>query len=204
MNETNVWTALLPLLLAAIGVERAIEIIWNYLEWLLLGVFRWEPTHLKSAHYVQFKSGSSLVAGVVLGILLINATGLRLFEYLRPLAPGLLAEIPVAWDVLITGLIIGAGAKPIHDLLGILTQFKNLLANSALRQREAAGAALAEGVLKLAQSEAQATLDIPGIGPARLSTPGSARGYSEDDEEMVEEKPALERYAEMLHRRTVG
>jgi len=204
MDTTNIWPALTPILFASVGVERAVEIIWNYLEWFLLGVLKWDPTQLKSPQYTQFKSGTSLVFGVVIGILLTNFTSIRLFEYLRPLTPGLLDGMPAAWDVLITGFIIGAGSKPAHDLLGILTQFKNFLGNSAIRQREAAGAALAEGVLKLAQSEAQATVDIPGIGPARLpTTAASGRGYGDEEEEVVEEKSATERYVDLLHRRTM-
>lgn len=201
----SVWPVLLPLLLATVGVERAVEVIWNYLEWLLLSVFRWEAVQLKSPHYIQFKSGTSLIFGIILGILVTNIAGLRLFEYLRPLASGLLVGIPQAWDILITGFLIGSGAKPAHDLIGIINQLKNFLANGAIRQREAASAALAEGVLKLAQSEAQATVDIPGIGPARMPTPFANRRGSDDDEEKAgEEKSATERYVEMLHRRTIG
>lgn len=203
METIGIWPALVPLILAAVGVERAVEIIWNYLEWLLLGVFKWEPAQLKSAQYVQFKSGTSLVFGVVIGILLTNATNLRLFAYLQPLAPGLLDAVAPAWDVLITGFIIGAGAKPVHDLLGIITQSKNLLENWAIRHREAAGAELADGVLKLAQSEAQAMVDIPGIGPARMPTPGGGRGYEyNENEEPAEEQSPTERYVDLLHRRT--
>src|SRR5262249_40358756 len=153
------------------------------LEWLLLGVFKWQPAQLRAAPYVQFKSGTSLIFGVVIGILLTNATGLRLFAYLQPFVPGLLDAVPAAWDVLLTGFIIGAGAKPVHDLLGIITETKHLLGAWAVRQREAAGAELAEGVLKLAQSEAQASVDIPGIGPARLPSPGSNRGFGLDEDE---------------------
>lgn len=134
---------------------------------------RWQPTQLKTAQYMQFKSGTSLVLGIILGILVTNYTGMRFFEYIQPLAPNFIVGIPIAWDVLITGFVIGALAKPVHDILGIITQLKNLLGNSALRQREAAGAALAEGVLKLAQSDAQAMVDVPGIGPTRLQS-GSA------------------------------
>jgi hypothetical protein len=202
MEATNIWLALIPLLLATLGVERAVEIIWNYLEWLLLGVFKWDPAQLRTPHYVQFKSGTSLIFGIVVGILLATTASLRFFEYLKPLTPGLLDEMPPAWDVLITGFLIGAAAKPTHDLLGIITQLKNLLGNSALRQREAAGAALAEGVLKLAQSEAQATVDIPGIGPARL--PSTNRSYGlDDEEEPVNEQSPTDRYVELLHKRTM-
>jgi hypothetical protein len=203
MDTTNIWPALTPILLASVGVERAVEIIWNYLEWFLLGVLKWDPAQLKAPQYTQFKSGTSLVFGVVLGILLTNFTAIRLFEYLRPLTPGLFDGMPAVWDVLITGFIIGTGSKPAHDILGILTQFKNFLGNSAIRQREAAGAALAEGVLKLAQSEAQATVDIPGIGPARIPTAASARPYGDEEEDVAGEKSATERYVDLLHRRTM-
>ena len=204
MDTTSIWPALAALLLAAVGVERAVEIIWNYLEWLLLGLFKWEPAQLRAAHYVQFKSGTSLIFGVVIGILLTNATGLRLFAYLQPLAPGLLEAVPAAWDVLITGFIIGAGAKPVHDLLGIITETKHVLGSWSVRHRESAGAALAEGVLKLAQSEAQATVDIPGIGPARLTSAAASRSYGlDEEEEPVEEQSPTERYVDLLHKRTV-
>ncbi|MCC6170255.1 MAG: hypothetical protein IT329_23755, partial [Caldilineaceae bacterium] len=163
------WPVLLPLIAAAIAVERMIEVIWNYGDWLLLNGRGWKPSDLKSSAYVQFKSGTSLVLGVVLGILISNYTGMRLFDYLRPLAPRFLEAVPPVWDVLLTGFIIGALTKPTHDLIGIIAQTKNLLGSAAVKQREAAGAALAEGVLKLAQSDAQALIDVPGVGPARIA-----------------------------------
>ena len=111
---------------------------------------------------------------MVLGVIIANYTGMRIFDYLRPLTPRLLDNVPSVWDVLITGFVIGAATKPTHDLLGIITQTKNLLGSSALKQREAAGAMMAEGVLKLAQSDAQALIDVPGVNHAtghRFSPP---------------------------------
>jgi hypothetical protein len=59
-------------------------------------------------------------------------------------------------------------------------------------------------VLKLAQSEAQATVDIPGIGPARIPTAAAgARPYGDEEEDVAEEKSATERYVDLLHRRTM-
>ena len=60
---------------------------------------------------------------------------MRVFQQFEPLAPSLLADVPTSWDIIITGAIIGAGAKPIHDLLGILTKFKDFLDKSAIRSR---------------------------------------------------------------------
>lgn len=200
-RSESIWPVLLPLAAASIALERSIEVVWNYVDWMLLNTRGWRATDLKSAQYVQFKSGSSLVLGMVLGILIANYTGMRLFDYLRPLAPTFLEIVPPFWDVLITGVILGAGSKPTHDFLGIITQTKNLLGNSAVKQRELAGSAMADGVLKLAQSDAQAMLDVPGVGPARLSTPGSH--HDEDDEEMSPERSQADQYIDTLRDRTV-
>ncbi len=203
METNDIWPLLLPILTASVGVERAVEIIWNYLEWILLSFGRWQAEQLKSPQYLQFKSGTSLVFGVILGIVVANYTGMRIFELLRPTAAGILDTMSVTWDILLTGFIIGAGAKPAHDILGIITQLKNLLNNSAIHQRESAAAALAEGVLKLAQSEAQAMVDVPGVGPARIPMRTTARGLAgEAEETAVEEPSATERYIEILRSRT--
>ena len=206
MDTTNIGPALLPILTASVGVERAIEIIWNYLEWALLSFLGWTPEQLKTPQYLQFKSGTSMLAGVILGILLASFANIQLFAYLSPAVPGLLDNMPTTWDLLITGLIIGAGSKPAHDILGIITQVKNFLNTSAIRQRESAAAALAEGVLKLAQSEAQAMVDVPGVGPARVPMGGTARGMGRDDdaETPAVEQSATERYIEILHSRTAA
>ncbi|MBX3016185.1 MAG: hypothetical protein KF832_31985 [Caldilineaceae bacterium] len=203
MDTSTIGPVLIPILTAAIGVERAVEIIWNYVEWVLLSFGRWQAEQLKTPQYLQFKSGTSLVFGVILGMIVANFTGMRIFELLRPDAAGLLDAMPTTWDILLTGFIIGAGAKPAHDILGIITQFKNFLNNSAIHQRESAAAALAEGVLKLAQSEAQAMVDVPGVGPARIPMGASQRGLPDDEESAaVEEKSATERYLDLLRSRT--
>ena len=74
----------------------------------------------------------------------------------------------------------------------------NYLNNNAIKQREEAGAYLADGVLKLAQSEAQAMVDVPGVGPARLNAPMS--GASGDDE--TEDADATAKYLGLLRNRT--
>jgi hypothetical protein len=165
----SLWPILLPLVASSLAIERMVELFWNYVDWFLFNARGWEPAQIKSPQYVQFKSGTSLVIGVVLGIMISNFTGMRLFEYLRPLVPNFLDSAPGAWDVIVTGFIIGAGTKPIHDLIGMLTETKHLLGYSAVKQREIAGAAVADSMLKIAQSEAQLMIDVPGVGPARLS-----------------------------------
>ncbi len=187
--------ALTPVLTAAVGVERAIEILWNYIEWFLVAVRKWDGEALKRTDYVQFKSGTSLLVGIILGIAVANFASMRLL-----LSAGI-GNITPSWDVLITGILIGTGAKPAHDILGILTQFKNFLGNTAIMRREEAGRALAEGVLRLAQSEAQSMVDVPGVGPARLAAPRSrGLGYGDDEDVNEDERSQIERYTEILHK----
>lgn len=193
------WTVLLPLMAAAIAVERIVELVWNYIDWFLLNVRSWQPAQIKSPQYVQFKSGTSMVLGFVFGIVLANYAGMRLLQHLSPLAPGFLDSVPQAWDAIITGIIIGAGAKPMHDFLGIITQTRNLLGNAAIKQRELAGAAVAEGVLKMAQSEAQGLIEVPGVGPAPIARPGQPRG---DEDQPVEPISAAKQYLEITRNST--
>ncbi len=202
-SDPSLWMVLLPLLAASLAVERLVEVLWNYIDWTLLNTRGWEPANLRASQYTQFKSGTSLVLAVVVGVIIANYTGMRFFDYLRPLTPRLLESVPAVWDVLITGFVIGAATKPIHDLLGIITQTKNLLGSSALKQRESAGAMMAEGVLKLAQSDAQALIDVPGVGPARLATAGRRHG-DDDDEPIPTALSTTEQYIRTIHERTTS
>lgn len=199
-SDPSLWMILLPLFAASLAVERLVEVMWNYIDWTLLNARGWEPANLRASQYTNFKSGTSLVLAVVLGVIIANYTGMRLFEYLRPLTPRLLESVPSVWDVLITGFVIGALTKPIHDFLGIIAQTKNLLGSSALKQREAAGAMMAEGVLKLAQSDAQALIDVPGVGPARLAT--GNRRHDDDDEPSGPTMSTTEQYIRTIHDKT--
>ncbi len=193
----SLWPILLPLMASSLAIERMIEVFWNYADWYLLNTRQWLPAQIKSPQYTQFKSGTSLVIGVVLGILISNFTGMRLFDYLRPLVPNFLDSAPGAWDVIVTGFIIGAGTKPIHDILGMLTETKNLLGYSAVKQREIAGAAVADSMLKIAQSEAQLMIDVPGVGPARLSA------LSESEEPHEDAFSSAVEYMDDIRNRTV-
>lgn len=198
------WPVLLTLLVTTLAVERGLELVWNLLEWLLLSFRAWSPAQLRAPHYVQFKSGASLLLGMILGLLAATYTGMRLVQYLEPAAPGFLAGVPETWDLLLTAALIGLGAKPLHELLGILTHLKNFLSGAALHQREAAAAALAESVLKMAQSDAQTMVDVPGIGPTRLNAPGGGvRPLDMEDE--AAPSPArseADRYIDLLRNRS--
>jgi|JI10StandDraft_1071094.scaffolds.fasta_scaffold438012_2 hypothetical protein len=188
----------LTVLAAAFAVERVVELIWNYLEWALLNFGKWQPARLKGAAYLQFKSGTSVLLSAIFGVLLANFVSLGFFTALRPSAPGLLSGIASNLDAVISGLIIGVLAKPLHDLLELIAELKSFTANAAIRQREAAGAEMADGVLKLAQSEAQSMLDVPGMGPTRLST----GGFAEEEHNSDDSGAATERYIALLKNKT--
>ncbi len=200
-QPSPIWPTILAIVAASFVLERGVEIVWNYLEWALLNFAGWTPARLRSPQFGQFKSGTSLLVAAVLGILIANTTSMRLFAQLEPLAPALLAGVSDTWDVLVTGLLIGASTKPVHEIMGILTHFSDYLANNATKQREQAGAALAEGVLKLAESEAQSMIDVPGIGPTRIDM-GSGPDSGDSDSESREGSSPTDNYIDVLHNRT--
>jgi hypothetical protein len=193
------WLVVLAVVMVATVVQLIIEVGWNYLEWYLMNMRGWQPTDIKSPQYQQFKSGTSLLIGSVVGVLVANLTGMRLFEYFEPLLPTFVSDVPTAVDVLLTGLLIGALTKPVHDLFGLLSQTKEFVGMAAIHQRELASDALASGVLKLAQSEAQALVDVPGIGPARLPVPSEIAGEGEGEGD----QSATQRYVDLLHNQTM-
>jgi len=197
----SIWPIVLAMAVAAFVVERVVELFWNIVEWALLSSKRWRPGDLKTAHYLQFKSGVSLLLGATLGVLVASALNLHLFAALELVAPGFTLNVPANWDVAITGLIIGVTAKPIHDLIELLAEFKNFLGNAAVRQREAAGAALADGVLKLAQTEAETMIEVPGMGriPLAANTGDSAGEPSPN----AEATTPTDKYIDILRNRTL-
>ena len=196
---THAALVVLAIVMVAIAVQLLIELVWNYTEWFLMNMRGWKASDIKSPQYQQFKSGTSLLVGAVLGVLVTNLTGMRLFQYFEPLLPAFVTGVPGAVDVLLTGLLIGAVTKPVHDIFALVAKLRDFLGNSAIRQRELASDALASGVLKLAQSEAQAVVDVPGIGTARIPVPGEQG----DGEEGSGDKSLTERYVDLLHNRTM-
>ena len=202
-GDISVVPAMVPLAGAAAGIERLLELGWHYLEWIGLRFLGWRPSDLKSPGYVAFKRSTSLLAGIFLGIVVSNYSGMRLMGYLNQMLPGFLDQVPDLWDIIVTGLMIGAGTKPTHDLLGILTQLKNLIGSTALKQREQAGAALADSILKLRQADAPASyrVDVPGVGTTQVSgAPAqAARNRMLDESGRKPRERNIDRYAKALH-----
>ena len=195
--QLSAWPLLLATLGTAFGIERLIELMWNFAEWIALSMGRQRPADLKTASYLQFKSGVSVLLSTILGVLLANVLNLHLFAALQLAAPGFTLDVPANWDVVVTGLIIGVLAKPIHDLIELLAELKNFMSNAAVRQREAAGAAMADGVLKLAQSEAQSMIEVPGLGRTPLNADFEAPADGTGPQSPTE------KYIDVLHNRTL-
>ena len=195
--------AMVPLAGASVGIERILELGWHYMEWGAMRFFRWRPSDLKTPSYVSFKRSTSLLAGIFMGVVIFNYSGMRLMGYLNPMVPGFLDQIPDLWDVVVTGLLIGAGAKPTHDILGIITQLKQLIGNTALKQRELAGAALADSILKLRQADAPSSyrVDVPGMGTTQVSGASAPtdRNRMLDETGRTPRGRTIDRYANAIH-----
>jgi len=173
----DVTGTLAPLLVAAAGVERLIEMGWNFLESRFLEVVSWigmgeewvEYAHtevsrartalhnliqradpldpadgalktaadsLRSAHkllesalesqgYTSFKQAASVVAGLILGVIVAFTAGLDMLQLLQ-----LSGKATIA-GMLITGLIIGTGSGPVHSIIGLLQQTRNVVGQAA-------------------------------------------------------------------------
>lgn len=153
MMDREAWPLVVPMVAAATSIERLLELGWNFIEWGLLHIGNWQPADLKQASYQQFKSGVSLLVANLLGIGITSYTDVHLLSYLQPDAMGLFDQVPVTWDILLTGLLIGSGTKPAHDILGTITRFKTLVGNIALKQRQNASLFAADAAGRLQEQQ---------------------------------------------------
>ena len=93
---------------------------------------------LKSPRYVAFKKFVTLSGSLILGITVSSSSHFGLFnEYKFPINKEL--------DIILTGITIGAGAEPVHQLINSLQSARDaisglagLLQGSALKQAAAA------------------------------------------------------------------
>ena len=74
-----------------------------------------------SDSYISAKSATSIVLGLMLGVIIAAVGQLQMFAMLG------VAAVPARFDVFITGLVIGSGSYPVHSLVGILQQGKDTL-----------------------------------------------------------------------------
>ena len=79
---------------------------------------------VKSPEYVAVKRAITLLGSFVMGLAIAAGARLALLN-----AAGI--RLPLAADVLLTGLLIGAGPGPLHTFIGTLQEFRNGVANLA-------------------------------------------------------------------------
>lgn len=79
---------------------------------------------VNAPEYLAFKRALSIWFGLLAGLIIAVLGDLRMLFTMAIPAPRLV-------DMLITGLVIGAGSGPMHDLIGILQGGKNALSNLA-------------------------------------------------------------------------
>ena len=166
-DAVEAWPVLVPMLAASASLERAIEVFWNLVEWFLLRVGGWQAADLRRPDYTQLKSGLSLIMAGVLGVAVTSYTDIRLLSYLQPQANGILDQVPVAWDILLSGILLGTGTKPVHDLVGTLTRLKMLVGNLGLKQRERAGLFAADATYRMREAELHGTRSMAAHQPTR-------------------------------------
>ena len=147
------WPLAVPMVASSASIERVLEMSWNFIEWGLTGLGGWTAADLKSPAYQQFKSGVSLLVANILGVSIASYTDVRMLTYLQPEAFGLFDQVPVSWDIILTGLLIGTGTKPAHDVLGLLTRLKSLVGNLSSRQREQSGLLAANTAARLQEQQ---------------------------------------------------
>lgn len=169
------------MLAASASLERAIEVFWNLVEWFLLRVGGWQAADLKRPDYTQLKSGLSLIMASVLGVAITGYTDIRLLSYLQPQANGILDQVPIAWDVLLSGILLGTGTKPVHDLVGTLTRVKTLVGNLGLKQRERAGLFAADANYRMREAELHRTRSMAVHQPTQRTTQQDVAATSAPD-----------------------
>ena len=79
---------------------------------------------IKSPEYVAVKRAITLLGSFVMGLAISSGARLALLN-----TAGI--RLPLAADVLLTGLLIGAGPGPLHTFIGTLQELRNGVANLA-------------------------------------------------------------------------
>lgn len=136
---------LAPILVLATVVERVMEAVWGAWEHLkILAVetliknghnqaekdkLARDPDYVRklvldNTSYKERKRVLTLVAGSIAGVILSVVTGVRFFamtfavlQIPQPLISVRTIDLVPVFDILITGLIVGAGSQPVHALI---------------------------------------------------------------------------------------
>lgn len=114
---------------------------------------------IKAPEYVAVKRATTLLGSFVMGLAIAATARLALLN-----TAGI--RLPLAADVLLTGLLIGAGPTPMHTFIGTLQEVRNGVANLA---QLAQGAAIRNALQNVAVAQGGA-----GGGDRELLPIGSA------------------------------
>lgn len=74
-----------------------------------------------ASNYKSAKATATTVLGLMLGVATAKFASLQMFALLG------INAVPTNIDIFITGLIVGSGTYPMHSLVGVLQQFKDML-----------------------------------------------------------------------------
>ena len=107
--------------------------------------------------YVSAKAAASIVIGLLLGIIVAAIGQLQMFAMLG------IGAVPARVDVLITGLVIGSGSYPVHSLVGLLQQGKDVL--------DSVSSYYNNRVAPAAQAVQQRVQNVEGPAPAAETAP---------------------------------
>lgn len=139
----SVSAILAPLAAAALGVERALEMMWGIIESIgnILKkddqpggdekVEDWKS----SQKYKDFKTWFSALLSLVMGVVISYQAGLLMFTLVG------FENVTANVDKFVTGIVIGSGTKFTHDVIGIFSEGKKLVEH-------------AQGLVKAKQSQA--------------------------------------------------
>lgn len=75
----------------------------------------------ESSSYKSAKATAAIILGLMIGVVTAKFADLQMFALLG------INAVPTKIDIFITGLIIGSGTYPVHSLVGLLQQFKDVL-----------------------------------------------------------------------------
>lgn len=180
---------LAPILVLATLVERIMEVLWDWSERLMVAAreamirngdnqdekdkLRRDPGYvrkllLESDAYRNGKRVATFVVGSVMGVGLGIFTGVRFFQLtfavLQVAQPALMLgnlDVVLLSDIIITGMVIGAGSQPAHAIINWIYFAQSV-------QKELVG--LRRGERRLTESQIlKDTLATLGIPPETLS-----------------------------------
>ena len=121
-----------------------------------------------SPDYVSAKAATSVVLGLMLGVIVATVGQIKMFALLG-------IAMPARIDVFATGIVIGSGSYPVHSLVGILQQSRDALDGLGTFFNNRAAPSVQAVEQKITTVQATAPGQPPLVGQAVIQTT-SAQG----------------------------